>query len=47
MKLNYQKFKLKRENYIQRLNDTHHSLLDKTSIDYYKGFGKFLNNTTV
>ena len=47
MKLDYTKFKQKRENYISRLNDIYHDLVKQSKVDYYKGFGKFIDNNTV
>ena len=29
------------------MNDIYHDLVKKSNVDYYKGFGKFLDNQTV
>ena len=45
--VDYSLFKKNRDDYIHRLNNIYENLLKSSNVDFFKGFGKFLDNKRV
>lgn len=47
VKLDFKKLKEQRDNYVKRLNGIYADMLKTNKVEHIKGFGSFINDTTV